>query len=311
MKTDEASKKALKHIICCLIILLIFIITITKVDAKNESDSVMTTETEDVVPLSPQLDNRLLNLNKLIIEESESIKYNQPRVIEKNIEYYINEQIDTITFFANIFGYDIEYIKEDLIKRSENIENLEPTNIGSIKNQKGVLKKYNNKEYGAVEYFYELVESHPEKRNKKEVAYSGNSDYIEKLIMYYTQIYTNVDTTTALSIGAAESGYYKVNYMLRKNNVYGGMSSNGLIRHENIEIGVLKYVRMLSKNYYGKGLTTLESIGRVYCPIINEYGNKVASPHWINLVNTAKTKYKKYTGEITIQDILNEKELQQ
>ena len=310
MKTDEASKKALKHIICCLIILLLFVITITKVDAKNESDSVITTETEDVVPLSPQLDNRLLNLNKFIIGESEIIKYNNPRVIEKNIEYYINEQIDTLTFFANIFGYDIEYVKKDLIKRSENIEIIEPTNIGSIKNKDGVLKTYNNKEYGAVEYFYELVESHPEKRNKKVVAYSGDSDYIEKLIMYYTQIYTNVDTTTALSIGAAESGYYKVKYMLRKNNVYGGMSSNGLIRHENIEIGVLKYIRMLSKNYYGKGLTTLESIGRVYCPVYNEYGNKIASPHWINLVNTAKSKYKNFRGEINIQDILNEKEIQ-
>ena len=309
MKTDEASKKALKHIICCLIILLIFVITITKVDAKNESDSVITTETEDVVPLSPKLDNRLLNLNKFIIGESELIKYNNPRVIEKNIEYYISEQIDILTFFANIFGYDIEYVKKDLIKRSENIENIEQTNIGSIKNKDGVLKKYKNKEYGAVEYFYELVESHPEKRNKKVVAYSGDSSYIEKLIMYYTQIYTNVDTTTALSIGAAESGYYKVKYMLRKNNVYGGMSSNGLIRHENIEIGVLKYVRMLSRNYYGKGLTTLESIGRVYCPVYNEYGNKIASPHWINLVNIAKSKYKDFRGEITIQDILNEKEI--
>ena len=47
-----------------------------------------------------------------------------------------------------------------------------------------------------------------------------------------------------------------------------------LIQHENIEIGVLKYVRLLSKNYYGKGLTTLNSIGRIYCPIINENGAK-------------------------------------
>ena len=310
MKTEKASNKALKHIICCLIILLIFVITITKVDAKNESDSVITTDSEDVVPLSPQLDERLLNLNKLNIEESSIIKYNQPRIVEKNIYYYINEQIDTLTFFANAFGYDIEFIKDDLIKRNENIKEFEPTNIGSLKNRDGVLKSYKNKEYGTVEYFYDLVESHPEKRNKKVVAYSKDSDYVEKLIMYYTQIYTNVDTATALSIGAAESGYYKVKYMLRKNNVYGGMSSNGLIRHENIEIGVLKYVRMLSKNYYGKGLTTISSIGRVYCPVVNEYGQKQASPHWINLVNTAMSKYKNYTGEITIQDILEEKEMQ-
>ena len=38
--------------------------------------------------------------------------------------------------------------------------------------------------------------------------------------MYYSNIYTNVDQTLMLSIGAAESGYYKVKYMLKKNNVY-------------------------------------------------------------------------------------------
>ena len=43
------------------------------------------------------------------------------------------------------------------------------------------------------------------------------SDYVEKLIMYCTGIYSNVDTSIALSIGAAESGYYKVKYMLKKN----------------------------------------------------------------------------------------------
>ena len=98
--------------------------------------------------------------------------------------------------------------------------------------------------------------------------------------------------------------------MLHNNNIYGGMSRNGLIKHENIEIGVLKYIRLLSKNYYGNGLTTLESIGRVYCPVINEQGNKIASPHWINLVNNAARKYENYTGEITIKDILNLKEIQ-
>ena len=310
MKTNEASKKALKHIICCLIILLIFVITITKVDAKNESDSVVTTETEDVVPLCPQLSKRLQKLNNITINESESIKYNRPRFIEKNINHYIEEQIDSLKFYSDIFGFDIEFVKNNIISRSKNVETIEPTNIGSLKDTEGVLIKYENAEYGAVEYFYNLVESHPEKRNIKVVPYSGNSDYIEKLIMYYTSIYTNVDTTTALSIGAAESGYYTVKYMLNRNNVYGGMSTNGLIKHENIELGVLRYIRMLSKNYYGKGLTTLESIGRVYCPTITDQGYKIASPHWINLVNKAATKYKNYTGEIKIIDILNLKEIQ-
>lgn len=310
MKTKEASNKALKHIICCLIILLIFVVTITKVNAETKNEELISSETEEVIPLKPQLDKRLLELNKIIITESKMLEYNKPRIIEKDILYYIEEQSNILTFLSNAFGFEIDFVKENIIERSKNAIEIEPTNIGSLIDENGVLIKYNNSEYGAVEYFYYLVESHPEKRNIKEVPYSGSSDYVEKLIMYYTtKVYTNVDTTLALSIGAAESGYYQVKYMLNRNNVYGGMSSNGLIRHENIEIGILKYIRMLSRNYYDKGLTDKYSIGRVYCPVFDEYGNKIASPHWINLVNKASAKYAEYTGEITIKDILEEKEI--
>lgn len=307
MKTNVAHNRALKHIVCCLILLLIFVITITKVDAKNESDLTVTSDTADVVPLRPQLNDNLLELQILNIEESANKLYNTPRIIEKNIHYYIEENENTLLFFANTFGFDIEFVKEDLIKRAETIGELElePTNIGSLKNKNNELKTYKNIEYGIVEYFYELSKSYPEKRNKLVVPYTGDSDYIEKLIMYYTQIYSNVDTSIALSIGAAESGYYKVKYMLKQNNIYGGMSNKGLIRYENIEIGVLKYVRLLSKNYFNKGLTTVNSIGRIYCPTTNEYGQVVASPHWINLVNTARNKYNSYTQNITIEDIIN------
>lgn len=307
MKTNAAHNRALKHIVCCLILLLIFVITITKVDARNESELTVTSDTTDVVPLRPQLNDNLIELQILNIEESSNKLYDNPRIIEKNIEYYIEENENTLMFFATAFGFDIEFVKEDLIKRAETIGELEikPTNIGSLKNKNNELKTFKNIEYGIVEYFYDLSKSYPKKRNKKVVPYTGNSDYVEKLIMYYTGIYSNVDTSIALSIGAAESGYYKVKYMLKKNNVYGGMSSNGLISYENIEIGVLKYIRLLSKNYFDKGLTTVNSIGRVYCPVTNEYGQKVASPHWINLVNTARNKYNSYTQEITIEDIIN------
>lgn len=305
MKTNVAHNRALKHIVCCLILLLIFVITITKVDAKNESDLTVASDTSDVVPLRPQLKNNLLQLQILNIEESSYILYDTPRIIEKNIEYYISENESALAFFAKAFGFDIEFVKEDLRNRAETIGELEPTNIGSLVNKKNELKTYENIEYGIVEYFYDLSRRHPEKKNKNVVPYNGGSDYVEKLIMYYTGIYSNVDTSIALSIGAAESGYYKVKYMLKRNNVYGGMSSKGLIHYENIEIGVLKYVRLLSKNYFGKGLTTVSSIGRIYCPITNEYGKKIASPHWINLVNTARNKYDNYNNEITIEDIIN------
>ena len=59
MKTNVAHNRALKHIVCCLILLLIFVITITKVDAKNESELTVASDTADVVPLRPQLKDNL------------------------------------------------------------------------------------------------------------------------------------------------------------------------------------------------------------------------------------------------------------
>jgi len=305
MENRKAYNKALKHILCCLILLLIFVITITRVDAKNESTDLGNAKADEVIPLIPYSRINLFKTKQLTIIENEFIKYNKPRIIEKDINYYIETEIETLTFFAKTFGYDIDFIKKDLIKRAEGLKTIEPTNIGSIKNSNNKLKKYSSIEYGIVEYYYELLSSYPEKQSNKVVPYTGDSTYVENLIMYYTNIYTDVDRTLALSIGAAESGYYQVKYMLKMNNVYGGMSSRGLIRYNNIEIGVLKYIRLLSNGYFKKGLTTPESIGRVYCPTYNESGEKIASQHWINLVNTARNKYKEYTQNITINDLVN------
>ena len=177
-----------------------------------------------------------------------------------------------------------------------------------LKNKNNELLNFENFEYGLIEYFYNLNKTKTLKRTNKYIPYSGSASYVENLIMYYSTIYTNIDQTLMLSIGAAESGYYQVKYMLKKNNVYGGMSTKGLIRHDNIELGVLSYIRMMSRNYYAKGLTTKSAIGKVYCPVY-EGGIKRASSHWINLVTTAENKYQNYKNEINIIDIINKEEL--
>ena len=272
---------------------------------QNETTNVIASDTESTVPLKPQLNKDLLELKRINIGENKTKLYDNPRIIEKNINYYINENEQTLLFFSETFGFDIESITNDLIERNENNLNIEETNIAALLDDEGNIKTYPNTEYGIVEYFYELVNTNKLERTKNLVPYTGNSDYVEKLVIYFSNIYNNVDPSIALSIGAAESGYYKVKYMLKMNNIYGGMSNYGLIRHDNIELGVLSYVRMLSKNYFGKGLTTISEIGYVYCPTINDYGYKIASPHWINLVNTAKQKYDNYSYNITIEDIIN------
>ena len=299
MKKEKASNKALKHIVCCIILIITFVITFTRVHAQNE----INIETESTVPLKPQLSEDLLELNKVFLG-TKHILYDAPRIIEKDINYYIKEYNDELLFFSTMFGFNIQSIKSDLISRNEGTI-VNENNLGNLKDEYNNIITYQNPLYGIVEYFYYLINTNSLERNRKIVSYESDSDYVEKLIMYYTKIYDNVDTSIALSIGAAESGYYQVKYMLRMNNVYGGMSNYGLIKYDNIELGVLSYIRLLSFNYFGRGLNTIYDIGYIYCPTINEYGVKIASPHWINMVNTAKQKYDSYSYEVNITNLLN------
>ena len=290
MENKKAYYKALIHVVCCVIIILLFVLTTMRVNAMDQINNLT------ISTFKP-----LINRN---VKQVRNTKYDKPRIIENNIYVTLEKYSNTINFFRELFGFPEEFVKEDLIKRNITATEFSEKNIGGL-TKNNELISFSNVEQGISEYFFEIAELYPEKRDNKFLGYTGDSEYIEKLIIYYTNIYQDVDTTLALSIGAAESGYYKVKYMLQKNNVYGGMGKNGLIVYDNIEIGVLKYIRLLYNNYFKKGLTTKETIGRKYCPQYNENGEKVASAHWINLVSKAETKYKNYINNIKIEDIIN------
>ena len=297
MEKHVSSVKIL-NIVICIILLIAFAVVGTKV---NVHASEVVNEENEVLPSINQIGYRYPNLTNDSLIPSIEVE----KIITYDLDYYINENLDTIKFFAKAFDYQLEDVIYLLkVREKENTE-FNETNIGYLKDSEGNLKTFDSFEYGLIEFFYDLNENYKEYRHVNYEPYYGNSDYVERLIMYYTQIYTNVDRTTLLSIGAAESGYYKVRFMLKYNNVYGGMSSKGLIKHNNIELGVLSFVRMMSKNYYGKGLNTVPSIGRIYCPVFED-GVKKASSHWIGLVNTAKRKYSSYTDIITIEELIND-----
>lgn len=266
MEKNVSSLKILNIVFCSIILLIFVIFGTSKVNAQENNQQ------DEVLP------SIQINLGYKYKELLLDFEISEPKTnnIDKNIKY--------IEFYSKMFGYNsseiIDEIKEDEILNSEHFE------------------------YDFIEYLYNLNKTNSElKRNIEYIPYTGEAEYIENLIIYFSQIYDNVDPVILLSIGAAESGYYKVQYMLRKNNIYGGMSQNGLIKYNNIEIGVLTYVRMMSRNYYGQGLTNIYSIGRKYCPVI-ENGTKQASNHWIYLVNNAKNKYKEYNKKITIEQII-------
>lgn len=215
---------------------------------------------------------------------------------------FLKKNSDTIEFLSKTFGIDSSHIYEDLIKKNENAPYNE-YNIGLIKDKNG-LKQYGSFEEGLIEYMINFAKSNPKLVDNTRNPYRGDADYVVNLIKYFTGIYTNVDYLTAVSIGAAESGYYQVKYMLESNNIYGGMTNrHTLIKYKNIEYGVLSYVRLLSKSYYGAGLRDLESIGRVYCPAYDRNGQKIASQHWLKLVNAAKEKYAGSESVVTARQL--------
>jgi len=314
METSRAQRISLGHIVACAIILITFVIAMvmyTNVDGLANECSMNGREHSEVVPLlSIEFNNSLLPL----VQQNEVEAGPKQEVIIKKTELdnYITTYLDDIKFLCYTLSIDYkDFIKHLYKLYNDNYETygFDETNVGYIKDGKGRLKSYINAKYGLVEYIYAYVDKNPKKQNIRRVGYTGSSNYVENLIRYYTSIYTNVDTNIALSIGAAESGYYKVKGMIRAGNVYGGMNSGGLIHYDNIEIGVLSYIRLLSNSYFGKGLNTFSKIGYRYCPTIDNNGNKIVSPNWMNLVNTAKKKYDKQDRKISASDLLGKIEI--
>lgn len=86
-----------------------------------------------------------------------------------------------------------------------------------------------------------------------------------------------IDSDIPLAIARLETGHYTSKAFLEGNNV-GGISVNEVpLEYETLEEGVQEFVRILNEYYYKQGLTTVEAIGKKYCPANAET--------WISLVN--------------------------
>lgn len=281
------TKKVINNILCCLAVLLPLQINSNIIDM-NQSVAGLST--------------------KVFI--SDDIRDDSAKVVllDVNEEYcdtkcYLSQNIKTVEFLTKTFGVNKDEVINDLIEINKEGKII-VNNIGRLTDGSGNIVEYSSFERGLVEYLYVYTAKYPERVDNTYIPYTGGPEYVENLIKYFTKIYDNVDYNTVISIGAAESGYYKVAYMLSVNNVYGGMGSGGLIRYKTIEYGILSYVRYLSVNYYAKGLNTVESIGYVYCPTRDANGNKIVSPHWVNLVYKAKAVYADTTNDISVE-VLN------
>ncbi len=211
---------------------------------------------------------------------------------EELVTIYINDNLDTINFFADVFKIDKDTLVNQLKKDYQSID----------------LMNTDNLEYTLIEYLLALEDNNKELFDKTLDPCNDSKEYMIALIKYFSNIYINVDFSIAAAIAQVESGY-TVQSMLNKNNIFGGMSRGSLIKYKNIEYGILSYIKLLSEGYFGKGLTTVEAIGRIYNPTFNENGIKIAKPSWVSKVNNALDNYRNTDINVSIADVLALKEI--
>lgn len=207
--------------------------------------------------------------NGVPLESMNKISY------EDKIDLTLNEKKDSISFLAQTFQIDEKILTQKLSYSSKEL---------------GYTENIDDFDKIVITYLLELEQNDKTLFNNTRTHGNKNKDYIVSLIKYFSNIYDNVDFEIAAAIANVESGFTS-KYMLNKNNIFGGMYSGGLIGYKNIEYGTLQYIKLLSEGYFAKGLNTVEDIGRIYNPMFNENGIKVAKPTWIYNVKTAMENF--------------------
>ncbi len=247
----------------------------------------------------------LVVLGLLVTGIIEFSNYVQTKKIYKNISYDILESSEMkvvtdeeklinffnlnqakINFYADAFRIDREVLS-NLIK-----ENYLALDILNTENSDKVL----------IDYLFTLETEQKNLFNYNVVNNEPTKDYMVSLIKYYSNIYSDIDFKIASAIAEIESGYSS-KYMLKCNNIFGGLASGKLIKYRTIEYGILKYIKLLNDGYFAKGLSTVEKIGRKYNPMMTANG-KTANPYWVKNVSNAMNHYDNVTEINNIEELM-------
>ena len=172
--------------------------------------------------------------------------------------------------------YSNLFICSDLIAKAEANKNKEVIQIDQEEEKS--LKTQKNAELESLEKIEEL---------SNECTLDEVSCKIKKVAQDY-----DVDWRLAVAISIHETGNY-TSYIFKNQNNVGGMW-NGMkgefYSYDTLDDGIEAYISNLKYNYIDVGLTTIEEIGNIYCPIgINDNGD---NKYWIPKV----TKYYKELG---------------
>lgn len=129
----------------------------------------------------------------------------------------------------------------------------------------------------------------PKEQEQQETIKTCNMSQIECDI-YNTSIENGLDENQAkilISISKHETGNWTSKAFKNKNNFGGVMCSTGLRNYPSYDEGLAHFVQLLKNRYFDKGLTTIEQIGHVYCPVGASNDPTGVNQYWIPNV----TKY--------------------
>jgi flagellum-specific peptidoglycan hydrolase FlgJ len=107
---------------------------------------------------------------------------------------------------------------------------------------------------------------------------------LEKAVVQLESDY-GINAYFTIAVMKLESGDGKSRMAKNKNNLFGLNGKGGYLRFASKPESVRKFGQLISKNYIGKGYTTVEKVARKYCPV---------NPKWPALVKTIMNRdYKK------------------
>lgn len=93
-----------------------------------------------------------------------------------------------------------------------------------------------------------------------------------------------------IAISRHETGNWTSSAFKNKNNFGGIMGANGLKSYNTFDDGLEAFVSLLKNRYFNKGLTTIEKIQPVYCPVGAKNDPNNLNQYW-------KANVKKYYDE--------------
>lgn len=91
-----------------------------------------------------------------------------------------------------------------------------------------------------------------------------------------------IDWKIAVAISWHETGRYTSYNYLNKNNVGGTCYLGVVMTFNSLEEGIDYFISNLKRNYFDKGLTTLELIQPIYCPIGAKNDPKKLNQYWLS-----------------------------